>query len=88
MGSPKFLTVLSRHATLYDPGGIYADSPYRPFHFGFHYVNNVAFHFCTRLTGLNRFGICGYPCGLLSTRPTLRLVCCQVKTQGLLPVGS
>ena len=73
MGSPKFLTVLSQHATLSDPGGIYAGSPNRPFHIGFRDVNHVAFRMFTRLTGLNRLRACGHPCGLLGAQPTLRL---------------
>jgi hypothetical protein len=55
---PSSCTVLFQQATLSDPGGIYEGSPNRPFHFGFHYVNNVAFHFYL-LTGLYRLRKCG-----------------------------
>ena len=84
---PSSWTVLSWHAILCDPGGIYAGSPlYRPFHTGFRDVNHVAFRIFMPLTRLNRLGNCGIPYGLPGSLSTLRPACCQVRTQDSLPV--
>ena len=73
-GSPKFLTLLSLHAMLSDPGSPSEISPYRLHCAGFRFVNTVA-DCLAALTGLNCFGEVRLPYGLQCSLCTLHNCC-------------
>ena len=78
MGSRKFSSFLSTHATLQDIGNPSGISPLRFLCLGFRYVNNVADCFYT-LNDAYRFRDLRIPCGLCGSLCTLRLPCSRLQ---------
>jgi len=74
MGSRKFLSFLSTHATLQDTDSPSRISPLRFLCIGFRHVDNVADCFLT-LNDAYRFRDVRIPCGLCGSLCTLRLLC-------------
>jgi hypothetical protein len=73
-GSPKFLTLLSTHPTLFvDPGRPSVRSPKRVLCVGFWGVNTIAICITRLYEAVSRFGECGLPCGLRGSLCTLQL---------------
>jgi hypothetical protein len=75
-GSPKFLTLLSTHPTLFvDPGRPSEISPKkrRSLCIGFWGVNTIAICMTLFYEAVSSFGECGLPCGLRGSLCTLQL---------------
>ena len=77
-GSPKFLTFLFTHATLFvDPGRPSKNSPNRSLCVGFWAVETIAI--CVSHFGaVSSFRKCGLPCGLRVSLCTLQLSCSAI----------
>ena len=77
IGSPKFLTLLSTHPTLFvDPGRPSEISPKktrRSLCIGFWGVNTIAICMTLFYEAVSSFGECGLPCGLRGSLCTLQL---------------
>jgi hypothetical protein len=74
LGSPKFLTLLSTHPTLFvDPGRPSGRSPKRVLCVGFWGVNPIAICMTLFYEAVSSFGECGLPCGLRDSLCTLQL---------------
>ena len=73
-GSPKFLTLLSTHPTLFvDPGRPSESSPNRFLCIGFWGVNTIAICMTLCDEAVSSFGECGLPYGLRGSLCTLHL---------------